>query len=238
MIERFSAHKCVLAGKSTFFANLFKNSSESKEEIHITGGLVKYSYCFKKFLQLLYALNWEVDCLLDVWIVDVCEMVRFAAEYEVLDIIERYRYCLDEHLNDYDVMFYFDVGHKVPMDEVKATCIEFLKENGEESIASEDFLDIAQPTLKAVLQLDIWKHGKQMVDACMKWAKKQCDKNQLDPANLKDLRKTFGDAFELIPFSAMDRTEFEDFQRVYDAMFIDNEIRKVDDAIEQRKGRS
>ncbi|RZK73617.1 MAG: BTB/POZ domain-containing protein [Pedobacter sp.] len=32
--ERFPAHKCILARKSKFFTDLFKNLSESKEEIY------------------------------------------------------------------------------------------------------------------------------------------------------------------------------------------------------------
>lgn len=49
------------------------------------------------------------------------------------------------------------------------------------AIESEKFSDIRLLTLKSVLEVRVWDDEKLIVDACIKWVKKRCEKHQLDP---------------------------------------------------------
>lgn len=239
-IGRQSAHKMVLAEKSAVFGNLFNNSNILNVEINNAQLSVK---SFKDFLQLMYSY---------VSYISPCELYRYynivamkpdsnadailwlANLYKVADIKIFFEYYLERNLNEQNVTWCLDLSQKHSLRSLKSRCVEFLKEKGEQTMTSETFLDIDQPTLKAILHLRIWKNEKTLVNTCIEWAKKYCAKYQLDSANPTDVRRALGDAFELIPFCAMEPMDFIRLQGNFGAMFTDSEIRKIYDEFAER----
>lgn len=219
VIDRLSAHKCVLANSSIVFSDLLK---EPLDEINVTEAPFEI---FKTFLQLIYAFRW----ILREAIIEKASqqntnaLLLLAKKYKVFTITWSYDRYLARCLNEENVFWCYELSCQYSMDSLKSKCIEFMKSLP----GTSAFLDISQTNLKAILELNIWDNDKSLLCACIQWAKRFCDKNQLDPAKPKHLRTAFGDAFRFIPFYAMSLTEFVDFQLDYGAMFSDNEIRKM-----------
>lgn len=157
-----------------------------------------------------------------------------ANEYKAYNVKQFCEDYLEEKLSSQNVTWCFELSLKHSMDDLKSKCVQFMVTNDKESMTSKAFLDIDQPTLKAILQLRIWESNKSLVDACFRWAKEYCKKNQLNPDNPHDLRGALGNAFQFIPFCAMKPMEFFGFHRNYGAMFSDSEIRKVYDDLAAR----
>lgn len=166
---------------------------------------------------------------------NVDAILLLAKKFKVFDIIIWYNFYLKRNLSEHNVMWCFELSHKHSMDDLKSCCVHFLKESGEKSLAPEAFSDIKQQTLKEILKLRIWENEKPVVNACIEWAKINSERNQLDPANPRDLRTTFGEAFELIPFSAMNPIEFMNFQSEFRGLLTFEEIGKVIDTFFKRE---
>lgn len=234
--QRISAHKCILAKQSKVFADLFKNPAD---EVHITNVSAE---AFRDFLHLMYIhtsilSHRQLSIMQQIPDQNVDAILLLAKKYKLVEMLGWYEYYLYQNLNDQNVMWRFYLAQKHSMDNLRKKCVGLLEDDGEKAVTSEAFLNIGQQVLKAILELRFWVNGTPIVDACIKWAKQNCEKNQIDPENSTNLRIVMGDAFELVPFSAMGLMGFVDFQRDYGDMFTDNEIRKMYDTFAQDRQR-
>lgn len=232
--KRFLVHKCILMKRSAMFAEMLKNSNESTQEIHITDGSPEI---FEMCLQFIYTCSW-FSFVQNVSNENLEEFLVLLNKYKIVYFTKYPAFC-EQHLgyglNRQNVMWRFDIAHKYSLDPVKSKCVEYLMKSGEKAIASEKFSEIRLSTLKSVLEARVWGDGKLIVDACIKWAKKRCEKDQLDPTKPKNLRNALDSVFELIPFSAMGLMDFNEFQYDYDSMFKATEIRKIYNMLAKRR---
>lgn len=153
-------------------------------------------------------------------------ILLIAKKYELTCIV-----CdsLIRSLNEQNVIWCLEFSRKELLTLLEFSCVDFMKENGEQIIRSEAFMECSQKQLKIILELNIfWDNkAKPLIDACMKWAKKYCEKNQLDPENEENLRMALDDYFTLIPFSEMNYKDFKKFQSQYGGFFTANDIDRV-----------
>lgn len=121
------------------------------------------------------------------------------------------------------------ISRKASLTLLEFSCVDFMKENSGQIIRSKAFMECSQKQLKIILELTIvWDNKtKPLIDACMKWAKKYCERNQLDPDNLKNLRMALDDCFTLIPFSKINYEDFKKIQSQYGDFFTAVDIDRV-----------
>lgn len=235
-IGRVSAHKCILARHSDGFAHLFKTAINASDEITIVGVSANV---FKDFLRLLYVRYYPSDQFVSIAknIGDqyIDPILSIAKTYGITHIVSFYTSHLLHTINVQNAIWRFDLSRKHSMNELKEECVDFLKENGTQLIASDAFLKCSQENFKAILELRIWDDQRTLVSACIKWAKNYCKDNKLDAAVSFDLRTAFGDAFDLIPFSKMDPMEFIDFQCDYGDLFTGDELKIVIKEVAKRR---
>lgn len=196
--ERLAAHKCVLANTSKKFANMLKTSNE----IHITHVSADV---FKSFLRLIYVSNWQrVESMMGgIPKQHIDTILILAKEYEVPDVIRRHGYYLGNSLNERNVMAIFETSCKHSISWLRYKCREFMQEKLKEAMEISAFSGVDQATLKAVLELKIWKNNSSVVDSCIEWAIEFCGRIQLDSKDPEVICIAFGDALNLIPFPTM-----------------------------------
>lgn len=196
--ERLAAHKSVLANTSKKFANILKSSNE----IHITHVSADV---FKSFLRLIYISNWQrVESIMGgIPRQHIDTILILAKEYEVPDVIRRHGYYLANSLNERNVMTIFETSCKHSISWLRHKCREFMQEKLNEAMEISVFLGVDQTTLKAVLELKIWKNNSSVVDSCIEWAIEFCNRIQLDSKDAEVICIALGDALNLIPFPTM-----------------------------------
>ena len=94
--------------------------------------------------------------------------------------------------------------------EMKKKALDTIKEKAPLALASEEFLGVSKETLGEILKLDLKLDREVTVfQACMKWAKNQCQKKNISPSG-DNIRQLLGNNLYLIRFPKMSSLEFAD----------------------------
>lgn len=174
-------------------------------------------------------MNNEKKIMKEITKEDIGAILSLLSKYKATGIITSYAVYLIETLNMLNVTRYFQWARTFSMDILKFECIHFLKKRRELVFWPKAFSDTDQKTLKALLELNIWNKTATVVHACIRWAKRYCQINKFDENDPKNLRTALDDAFDLMPFSAMNPAQFVRFVKEYRNMLSDDEIGNVID---------
>lgn len=110
--------------------------------------------------------------------------------------------------------------------------MEFLlakvKENPTQIFASNSFKNCTGSILKLILAIDnLDCDEKAVFDACMVWSEKACEKNRMDPLEMKNRREQLGDCFHLIRFAAMEPLHISQCVLKYKNLFERDELLEI-----------
>lgn len=221
---RFAAHKCVLVRQCKALSDEFQH--KTIKEVNVPGVPTNH---FDTFLQLTYTYSYDQrkSIMKEITKEDTGAILSLLSKYKATGIITSFAVYLIETLNMLNVTRYFQWARTFSMDILKFECIHFLKKRRELVFWPKAFSDIDQRTLKALLDLKIWNKTATVVHACIRWAKRYCQINKLDEKNPKKLRAVLDDAFDLMPFSAMNPAQFVRFVKEYRNMLSGDEIVNV-----------
>lgn len=98
-------------------------------------------------------------------------------------------------------------------------------------ISTSSFLGSKRIVIADILK---WNNRLVVLQACMKWAGKACEANDIDASNPVNLRKVFGDSWDTIRFESLSADEFIMFEKVY-PVFSFEEYKNILDAIMGKK---
>lgn len=214
---RISAHKVILAGGSPVFKRLFFGAWRETGDIPIADVPVEI---FEIFLETFYGLYESITML------NIYNLMALAHEYEASITMEYCETFLSKRLTARNVFIVLDRALQYNRNKLYKSCIDFLKR--EFSVFEvKGFSNCRREVLKRIL-LDL--NHKDPYDTflhCIRWAKKSCERKDIDSSITANLRKELGDCFELIQFSFMTRDQFRKIVSEYDKLFEQYEVEAV-----------
>lgn len=162
---------------------------------------------FKEFLRIFYSPD------LTLTIKNMRGVAGLADEYGALG---HFNHCLkwsDDKLIFHDVCRFYQLSTLMTntddFDQVKHTCENYIMGFPLEIFASDVFCHCDQVVLKQMLQLNSMACTEfDVLDACLKWAKHACQRDNVDGNPPENWQSHLGDCFGLIRFGLMDTNEF------------------------------
>lgn len=217
-------HKTLLSILSPSFCSLFDGIWKEKSTINLPDVVSGDSY--KKFLQFFYKNAVEMNEK------NVYEILYLAKEYEIDDLIDGCLSYMMENITVDTVVASLFCASIFQLDALRVECTRFISENTGQVLQSQAFLRCKPKQLKEILAIELISCSEvDVFDACMEWAKQQCDKNDIDSSNLANLRKQLDDSFHLIRFTEIDRDAFNERRNIFKKLFSTDELLDIFAAI-------
>ncbi|XP_031622590.1 BTB/POZ domain-containing protein 6-like [Contarinia nasturtii] len=194
---KISAHKIVLANESLVFKAMFYGPMKEIGSVKIDD---ISPTAFEFFLQVVY---FKTDM---ITMDNITDVMCIADKYDASNVMMLCAQVLDKHhmIGDH-LCKIFELAMRYGLDDLQISAerkifIKFLD-------VSENF-DIDSTTLKYIMRSKcLTRNEKEIFDACIRWAKKSCEKKSIDPIP-QNLRSELGECFELIDFDRMTLKEF------------------------------
>lgn len=214
--SKVPANKAILAALSPFFKKLLFGPRRHKGNIKIVGVTVG---AFKEFLQFFYMprLSLQMENFDDV--------IHLADKYGILHHVVACTSQLPSRLKLENTCWAFQLAIKMNNEPLRGYCEKVVSALPLDVFQSQTFLRCDGSVLKKILQLRLLACDEvDIFDACMAWAKRACDRNNIDARNARNLRDQLGDCFELIRFGAMKAEVFTARAIPYKDMFTHKEL--------------
>lgn len=222
-IHRIPVHKCLLAGSSSVFYNLFYRSDEHTTDYTIDD--VSHTInpaTFQIFLQIFYLPTVQINS------VNVFELFNLAQRFDVRLLKVMCVYFLKTTLTIKTVFNAYSLAMKNDLVQLEMMCERKIITEVQQIFESDDLLEFNHATLKIMLLLDIHMTDRFAVfQGCIKWAKKSCETKGIDATNVRNLRTELADCFNLIRFSKMTPAQFVKCQNQYFDMFEVDEMKAI-----------
>lgn len=132
---------------------------------------------------------------------------------------------LMKHSTVGEMCTYFSLAIKYNLKRLQTFCEKKICTHAVDVLKSESFVSCSKDVLGRILKLENLNcSNMETVNACMAWAKKTCQKMNIDATDKKHLRSELGECFFLIPFVTMDMNDF--MEVVFDnrELFIADEV--------------
>nr|XP_039248546.1 BTB/POZ domain-containing protein 3-like [Styela clava] len=199
---RIPAHKYILAtGSSVFFAMLYGDMAENKNEIEIPDVepvafriLLKYLYCDK--------ISLEADTVL---------ATLYAAKKYIIPYLARacVRF-LETSLSAKNACILLSQSWLFEEKELTQRCWEVIDAQAELALQSEVFTEIDLRTLNSILERETLNVKETVIfDAILRWSEAECKRSDLE-TTLENRRNALGNALNLLRLPAMTLQEFAD----------------------------
>lgn len=194
--ERVPAHKYILGIGSAVFHSMFYGSLQEEGDIKIMDATID---AFKEFLQFFY-----LDPV-SLTMQYVGEMMYLANKYDVSECFKICETFFKEKLPIENVCHILQLAVTFDRKELMEFLLAKVSEKPTHIFASNSFKNCTGSILKLILKIDnLDCDEKAVFDACMVWSEKACEKNNMDPLEMKNRREQLGDCFHLIRFAAME----------------------------------
>lgn len=198
------AHKYVLASRSSVFAAMLYGSllevsdaiAVPDIEPEVFGVLLKFMYFEAKIINE----NNVIGAL-------------YAAEkYGVSDLVDICRSYLESNIGESTVCVIMENARIFNMADLLSKCINFIFHcecASKRIFSSPGFLDLSRKCLKALVESDDLILDETFIyRSLIRWARYNCEKEQKDNADLKQLREIMGDLIYDIRFPTMSLEKF------------------------------
>ncbi|KAH7720573.1 BTB/POZ domain-containing protein 6 [Aphelenchoides avenae] len=190
--QKFRANSYVLAAASEVFYGMFFSDFEREAVVKVPDGTPQ---AFKVLLEYIHTD--EVKLTLE----NVDDVLYLAKKYMVDSLNEKVSSFVKENLNGSNV-FNFLVVSKV-YEEYEKICLDFIDENAEKVLTSNNFLELEEGHLKAILSRDSLKATETVVWGCtVDWAKAKL-LSRHEEQSPEAIRKSLGDLLYLVRFPLM-----------------------------------
>ncbi|KAL3854102.1 hypothetical protein ACJMK2_013381 [Sinanodonta woodiana] len=198
------AHRLILAMRSPVFEAMFYGGlSESSHEIRIEDIPMEI---FSLLLRYIYT---DVADLQDD---NVLHVLYAAEKYSLNDLIEKCSHYLELSLCPENACSLFNQTQLYFLEDLGCKCLEYIADNMETVMNSDDFLNLTSDSLDIILPRDdlIFQREVDLFRSVMSWAKNQCEENDVE-ATPENIRIVLGKKLHLIRFPLLTKTEITEF---------------------------
>lgn len=217
-IERVPAHKNILSTGSRVFETMFGSLPEG-DEVTIGNG---NSSAFKEFLQFFY-LD-EVAMTSE----NIVEVMNYLREYRIEGCMPKCVDFLKDTTTNNDVCTIYQLALQFNLDNLKTFCERKISAFAEDVLTTDDFLNCDENVFKSIVQMDsLICDEVNVFDACLEWAKKSCEKKNLDAGKVRNLRAQLKESLFSIHFRRMKFKDFASRNAKYFQLFSPAETRDI-----------
>ncbi|XP_031637167.1 BTB/POZ domain-containing protein 6-like [Contarinia nasturtii] len=213
--EYVPAHKILLSAGSPVFDAMFYGSLIEVGDIPIVDSSVA---AFEEFLQFFYKSEVQLTSQ------HIGEVINLCKKYELNEAVEACEIPFQKSLTNKEMCWGYEVAVLLELENLQQFCEQKIRENAQEVLTSDTFLECNRVSVDNILQLVESKcNPLTIVEACMEWAKAENVRKNLD-LNPLTLRGQLGNLFDRIPFTEIEMDEMFDFASKYRRIFSDDEI--------------
>lgn len=213
-LERIPAHKSVLCKNSDVFKSMFYGPMAEKGDVKLPEISAEI---FKEFLKLSYYYNWLIlfdnqfkfENLLEL--MNLTEMYLMPRQFQscVSEWFNQMRWFTREKLDNIFVFYHYSLLFR--SDRLKSA-VEYCFEEWAQFIwKTSSFLECDHDVLDRILELKLREDESKIFEACLDWARRACEKNDVDPNDITNLRLQLKDSLFKIRYNLMNMTEFEEY---------------------------
>lgn len=215
IIEKVPAHKFLLALACDAFNAMFYGPMKEEGDIEIVDASPE---ALKEFLQCFYMDKVQFTK-------ENIEGVMYLADkYGVNDCMDTCVTFLMDTMTPDDLCWIYGLAIFYEHRDLQAFCKQQIALNAVQMFGSNDFLNCERKLLKKILSLQLMPCDETIIlDSCLAWAKRSCERLGLDAQNVKNLRAQLGDCFSLIRFGTISIEELSKRTVVCGDLFNDNE---------------
>lgn len=213
--ERIPAHKSVLSSASdAFYAMIYgPNAEEGDKELLTTSPAA-----FKDFLQFCYTdeVNLKVE--------NIIEVMGLAHEYQMTECLEVCGKFWSQHLTIDDICWAYHWAIHYDVNGLQKFCERKISACPETVFKTNGFLECEHMILDRIVSLDSLSCFEiSVLEACLDWARKACERNGSDLTQSENLRNYLKGSLYKIRFGSIDTTEFAKFADTIQKLFDDPE---------------
>ncbi|XP_055305911.1 BTB/POZ domain-containing protein 6-like [Sitodiplosis mosellana] len=217
-VEAVPAHKNILSISSPVFDTMFYGSSSVQGDISIVDASPA---AFKEFLQFFYLTKVRLTSEHIVNVSILCKKYEVTEALKLCEEPLQKSFTIDEMCSGYALAILLELTNTMQFCEV------MIIQHGDEILKLASFLECNCDTLDNIILLVASKcSASDRVDACMAWAKAECERKNLEetPANLK---AQLGHSFANIPFAELNRNQFQQFMATYNGFLNESDLAEI-----------
>lgn len=218
--EKVRVHRCILAALSPKYKAQFFGSRPDEGDIHVHGDIT--AAAFQEFLQFFY-LD-EVVLTIEN-IENVFDLVQQSL---VDDFSNECINFLKDIVSVDSLCVIYRLASIFGIEELLDICEPQISANAQKIFVSNDFINCESDLLITILQMDSLRCREiEVFDACISWAKAACERKNIDPDQMSNLRSVLGAAIFEIRFCSMKIEEFVILHRKYHGFFSPDESDEI-----------
>lgn len=231
---RIASHKTNLSSKSDVFQTMFsdewKQMADDKD-ITITDATAEH---FFRFLQTFY--DEKNIFTKNISNQNVGEMMYLAHKYNAKHCLDACLHFLVSTLNGKNALFVMELALLYDIKELIEICSTEISADHYDILDTDEFFKCSANVLKCFLENideDDFHYQSyasvpfQICRACMEWANRRCNEQNIDPTKPGNLRRQLNGLFGNIPFTRMKSDEFLTFLADYADVFTVSEIKDI-----------
>lgn len=234
--QRIASHKKILASKSDVFNKMFYGESKRIEESKLIGEIEIADSTAERFTQFLQSFYDDKMIIKNMTSENIAEILFLAHKYNVSHCDQ----FLLPHVNGKNALSIMKSALLYNNEEVIEQCSFEISADVYGILEEDEFLDCSSDVLQCFLEhinTDDFSRSiynrvpAEICEACVRWAQRRCEEQNIDSSISDNLRGQLRDFFEDIPFAYMKRSDFYDFLANYADLFKPNEIKDISNRI-------
>ena len=219
--KRIPSHKLVLSTVSEYYNTMFYGSLPVSDEVNMDESNVSVK-SFEEFLKYMYFMKPNLTM---ENIEGVINMAKITLCDDIFGDCEAF---LKKSINKDNSFIQYQLALLYEMNSLKTLCETETSIQIESIFKSKKFLEIPYVYLQEIVKNDSLACEEiEVFNACIAWAKAACQRNCLDPANMKHLRSQLGDLVYEIRFTSMKNEDATTCIESYSGLFTADELQEI-----------
>lgn len=183
--ERVSAHRCVLANASKVFRALLYGEEAPKGDVLLSDTPTE---AFKIVLKFCYLDEVKLKPN------QVANVMKLLDRYGMTECLESCGHFWADNWNVDSICSIYSYAINSTRAKLQEFCESKISAHSDAVFQTDGFLACSYNVLDRILSLNsLMSNESSKLDACLKWAQMQCERNFQNPNKLKNLRAQLGD---------------------------------------------
>lgn len=218
--EHIFVHKKLISAISPKFRELFSGAWKNLCKVEVDDSTHE---AFNAFLQYFYKN--EINITED----NVRGIRQLAKKYEVEEVYAECTAFMVNRLSIDSVVELYSASIADESCQFQYDFERFISKNIRDVLKTDGFLRCGSSVITAIMKLDQFQCSMmEMLEACIEWAKTQCQQKQIDPSDATNLRKEMTECYEHIRFDEIDLEHVIEIGRKYKGTFFSrDELHKL-----------
>lgn len=221
--ERIPAHKFILSMRCDWFNEMFFGSVREGPDVDMTRRN-QTSGEFKEFLKHIYYI--EPDLTLQN-IEGVIDLAKESLSEELVDKCQDF--LMNTITTNKDHLFFaYRLASLFEAEKLKTVCEVEIGIDAEKSLQSKSFVDLPYEHLQTILTCDALACEEKIVfHAVLSWARAACQRCNLDPRDVRNLRAQLKESVFQIRFTSMSAKEYAECIQICPKLFSVEELVEI-----------